>query len=813
MRRVMSGGRLQRAVILAGCGLGGVVLGPAASSALAQGNEILWVAQGGSDPTCASPCASLQGAVNRAGRDLQSGVASSVQIEVGPGVYRGDVAIPYLPATAPLTIQGAGPSTQLIGAGDAPVVIVQAGSRVAITDLSITGGASPVGGGVDNAGDLTLLRDTVAFNVAYDPPSGAGPFTGVVPFMGAGGGIFSTGSLTLQDSTVSHNQAAATGGGLAIRGGTLNAARDAIVENSAGPDQGTGGGITVGAGPSCCSVTDSTIAGNSATGPEATGGVFASGVSDVSDVSEGDLRLYGDTIAGNQAPGGVAGLGVYSTLVDLGGTLLAKNSPGECATYLGGIIAHGGDLSDDFTCPVELQGTDPELQSLGDYGGPSQTMAITAASPAYDANTLCDATDQRGVSRRQLGATRCDIGAYQVGAPSTYVANQAGGSVTAYAAGATGDAAPTLSLAGPNTGLSKPTGVLVDVTGKVFVANAGNNSITEYAPEVNGNVAPTATIAGNLTRLSQPQDLALDASGDLFVTNSNSSVTEYAAGATGNVAPKARIAGSATKLSSPHGIVVDSSGALRVTNNNATITTYLPGVHGNVAPARRLTINAGAARPWGLNFDPSGSLVVADSAASRVDSFAATATGSAAPLRVLSGTPPALSGPVGLDLDLAGDVFVANRASNSVSEYAPGSSGTATPLATIAGADTGLSAPFFLSELPPPPAPRVRVATAPRQSRRRIMRGGITLNVRASGPLAFHSHPITLTASARTNGHTIAAVRTMLLRPGHVRLLLIPNRRTAHFLRSSRVRALTALITIRGGAGKQVRRLTIKLTR
>ena len=116
--------------------------------------------------------------------------------------------------------------------------------------------------------------------------------------------MFSTGSLTLQDSTVSHSQAAATGGGLAIRSGTLNAARDAIVDNSAGPDQGPGGGITVGAGTSCCSMTDSTIANNSATGPDATGGVVVSGVSDASGVSEGALRLYGDTIAGNPGPRG-----------------------------------------------------------------------------------------------------------------------------------------------------------------------------------------------------------------------------------------------------------------------------------------------------------------------------------------------------------------------------------------------------------------------------------------------------------------------------------------------------------------------------
>jgi NHL repeat len=83
----------------------------------------------------------------------------------------------------------------------------------------------------------------------------------------------------------------------------------------------------------------------------------------------------------------------------------------------------------------------------------------------------------------QVGATRCDIGEYQLSAPSTYVANQVAGSVTAYAAGASGDVAPTLALAGAGTGLSSPTGVVVDVTGRVFVANAGNNSITESRPK------------------------------------------------------------------------------------------------------------------------------------------------------------------------------------------------------------------------------------------------------------------------------------------------------------------------------------------
>ena len=204
---------------------------------------------------------------------------------------------------------------------------------------------------------------------------------------------------------------------------------------------------------------------------------------------------------------------------------------------------------------------------------------------------------------------------------------------------------------------------------------------------------------------------------------------------------------------------------------------------------------------------------MADSAASRVDTFAATATESKAPLRILTGAAPALSGPVGLDLDLAGDIFVANRAGNTVSEYPPGSGGTTAPLATIAGPDTGLSTPNFLSELPPPPAPRVHVTTARRQSRTRILRGGIALQVRASGARAFRSQPITLSAVVRLHGHTVAAARTTSLRPGRAALVLVPTRRAAHILHSVHPAAITVLIPIRGGAGTQVHRLTIRLTR
>lgn len=57
--------------------------------------------------------------------------------------------------------------------------------------------------------------------------------------------------------------------------------------------------------------------------------------------------------------------------------------------------------------------SDPLLAPLGDYGGPTHTMALLPGSPAIDAGeaATCAAGDQRGIARPQLGS--CDIGAFE----------------------------------------------------------------------------------------------------------------------------------------------------------------------------------------------------------------------------------------------------------------------------------------------------------------------------------------------------------------------------------------------------------------
>jgi len=86
-------------------------------------------------------------------------------------------------------------------------------------------------------------------------------------------------------------------------------------------------------------------------------------------------------------------------------------------------------------------------------------------------------------------------------------------SITVYAAGARGNAAPTATIAGASTGLSGPYGIAVDATGKLYVANAFgggdfSGSITVYLAGANGNATPTATITGSNTGLASPVSIA-----------------------------------------------------------------------------------------------------------------------------------------------------------------------------------------------------------------------------------------------------------------------------------------------------------------
>jgi hypothetical protein len=70
--------------------------------------------------------------------------------------------------------------------------------------------------------------------------------------------------------------------------------------------------------------------------------------------------------------------------------------------------------------PADTISTDPRLMPLSDNGGPTQTHALAAGSPAIDAgNNLAGlATDQRGSGFLRSGGLRADIGAFESQAPA-----------------------------------------------------------------------------------------------------------------------------------------------------------------------------------------------------------------------------------------------------------------------------------------------------------------------------------------------------------------------------------------------------------
>jgi hypothetical protein len=304
-------------------------------------------------------------------------------IVLGPGTYQlGGAAGENLAASGDLDILddlaivgASAESTILVGSTDR-VLEVHAGAQAEIIGVTIRGGqVSGDGGGIRNAGQLSLSRVLVTANRANS---------------GAGGGIYSNGA-----------------------GATLTVTQSAVTANSA---SGVGGGIAVG---QQMTLSDSTVSGNSA---GATGGGIHA-------FENADAPILGSTITANQAGTQGGGLFAESTPFitvdrpDLHNTILAGNTApadrdcgGTPSSSGHNLIGVGSSTCIDFTAAKgDLVGTataprDPRLGPLANNGGTTPTHALLAGSPAINAGEGCTATDQRGQGR----ASACDIGAFEI---------------------------------------------------------------------------------------------------------------------------------------------------------------------------------------------------------------------------------------------------------------------------------------------------------------------------------------------------------------------------------------------------------------
>ncbi|MBV9719759.1 MAG: hypothetical protein JOZ77_10590 [Candidatus Eremiobacteraeota bacterium] len=223
--------------------------------------------------------------------------------------------------------------------------------------------------------------------------------------------------------------------------------------------------------------------------------------------------------------------------------------------------------------------------------------SVTVYPPGATGNVKPEATI-RGASTQLEEPTGIAI---NPGTGDIYVSNIAGGSsmsgsVTIYAAGSSGDVAPLGVIQGSNTRLLHPNCLALDARGNVAVTNVHlakgyqQGWLTFYAAGSTGNIAPTRVIQGALTKIDLPTQITLDSKQNTYLANyDGDDLTVYDAGANGNVAPIVDIHGRRTKLGSAFGVAIDRAGNIYAASGiagNSRITVYTSGSDGNVRPVK-----------------------------------------------------------------------------------------------------------------------------------------------------------------------------------------------------------------------------------
>jgi LPXTG-site transpeptidase (sortase) family protein len=321
-----------------------------------------------------------------------------------------------------------------------------------VTNSTFSGNSTPFdGGGILNAGTLTVTNSTFSGNTAAEG-GGIYNYSGTVmvtnsTFSGNtantnGGGIYNyvNNTVTVTDSMLSGNTANTDGGGIYNNTNGLLTVTNSTLSNNIATN-GSGGGIK---SFGVIAVSNSTFSGNTSTWG---GGIYYQGASGVVTNStffnnkatalsggginnETILTVGNSTFSGNSSSSG-GGIYNHGTLI-FANTIIANSTSGGDCVNGATINSNINNLVKDGTCNVgttlqNFKTGDPNLVSLADNGGPTQTMALPAGSIAIDAGdaTTCSNfpvsnKDQRGVSRpidgdAVVGAI-CDIGAFEYGA-------------------------------------------------------------------------------------------------------------------------------------------------------------------------------------------------------------------------------------------------------------------------------------------------------------------------------------------------------------------------------------------------------------
>ena len=488
--------------------------------------------------------------------------------------------------------------------------------------------------------------------------------------------------------------------------------------NHSTQDDGAGGGIFNGG---TMTVGNSTFSGNSAADG---GGIY----------NYGTLTLSNSTFSGNTAsvfssPTGAAlfNFGYGGSSVTFKGVLMANNTPGSSCGNIGILVSDGYNLEDGSSCNFNQTGDQSNVTGAATYlgplknnGGPTQTVALLTGSTAIDAiplNACTDAfgnpviADQRGITRPQGAAGKCDIGAYEVQqtptanvcpngqttpAPCSYPITlryyiPEGTTLGTNPVQVVTQGAPNLDFtltpsnicspvgsancvvsSSPCANLAGPAYCTVQVTfaplapglrmGAVELTDSNNNPVaTTLIPGLGNGPAiafgPGAQIPLDINPggigLNGPWGVAVDAAGDLFIADAgNSRVVEVPAGCTNS---SCQVVVPTTGLMNPTGVAVDGAGDLFISDQASSLVVEVPYL-GNGTYGSQTTLPAsGLSYPKGVAVDGAGNVFIADFGSSRIVELPYVGNGAYGPQTTVGS---AIQSPSAVAVDLAGDLFI-----------------------------------------------------------------------------------------------------------------------------------------------------------
>ncbi len=319
----------------------------------------------------------------------------------GGGIFNNGAA-----ATATLTSSNLSNDTATSGGG-----FFNNSGTATLTKCALTNNSAFDGGGIFTNGTATLTNVTLSGNSATHEAGGVRNDTsGTATLSGCtlandsamfGGGIVNFGTLTVTNSTFSNDSASSDGGGIAMAlSATATLTNCTLANNSTTGGNGSnsgGGGIWLTDSPTltlinCTLSNDSAFANGGGIWNAFNGGTIT-------------LNLINTIVAGNSAP--TNGPDIYGAV-----TTADHNLVGDATGSTGITNGMGGNIVGGNGNPV----IDARLGPLQNNGGPTETMALLADSPAigHADNTMAPATDQRGHTRIDEAGETTDIGVFEL---------------------------------------------------------------------------------------------------------------------------------------------------------------------------------------------------------------------------------------------------------------------------------------------------------------------------------------------------------------------------------------------------------------